>query len=317
MSSSNAAMITRLTHRFERRPLEKPNLVYYLWRYVANGLRTGRALVAPIAFNDTRDIARELTTQGIVVGPSERFLTDAGVETLSTAAAAILDQTRREDVQAIVTGTAAAKSKKAFRVDLMSQRIGADDPLLKVALDTRLLEIVATYLGMWPSLHSIGAWLNYPMDTPPTSSQLWHHDPEDLKLVKVFIYLDEVTADNGPFTYIPQTHPFGARVLDAKKHKKKERLVDDQLTDVFPPETWRICTGPPRTMIIADTLGYHRGGKPNAGTRILVTFTYTSGTPLVQPSIWLEALPGWTRSSIQRLALKHLGTSPPVKAAKK
>ena len=169
---------------------------------------------------------------------------------------------------------------------------------------------------MWPSLHSIGVWLNYPMDTPATSSQLWHHDPEDLKLVKVFIYLDEVAADNGPFTYIPQTHPFGARVLEAKKHKKKERLVDDQLTDVFPPDTWRVCTGPARTMIIADTLGYHRGGKPTTGTRLLVTFTYTSGTPLVQPSMYLSDTPAWTRSAIQRMAVKHLGTTPPVKAEK-
>src|SRR5205814_6643562 len=120
----------------------------------------------------------------------------------------------------------------------------------------------------------------------------------------------------GPFTYIPGTHPFGVNVSKAENYKKKERIADDLITRVFSPATWKVCTGPPNTMILADTLGYHRGGKPSAGTRILVTFTYTSGTPLVQPSIWLEAMPGWTRSSIQRLALKHLGTTPPVKAQK-
>ena len=149
-------MITRLTHRFERRPLEKPNAVYYLWRFVANGVRTCRALITPASFGDTRAIAREMTEQGIVVGPSERFLTDAGAAALSDAASQIHADTRSDSVQAILTGAAPPRNKKAFRIDLVSQRIPSDSPLLKVALDTRLLEIVAAYLGMWPSLHSIG-----------------------------------------------------------------------------------------------------------------------------------------------------------------
>jgi hypothetical protein len=170
---------------------------------------------------------------------------------------------------------------------------------------------------MWPALHSIGAWLNYPTETPAASSQLWHHDPEDLKLVKVFIYLEDVGEENGPFTYVPKTHPFGRKVLEADKLEKKERLGNDQISGLFPPEDWRVCTGPALTMVLADTLGYHRGGKPSAGTRTLITFTYTSGTPLVQPSIWLRGTPDWISSDIQRVAVKQLGTAPPAKRATK
>ena len=39
---------------------------------------------------------------------------------------------------------------------------GPDSPLLRVALDKKLLEIVSLYLGMWPRLHAVGAWLNFP-----------------------------------------------------------------------------------------------------------------------------------------------------------
>jgi hypothetical protein len=70
-------------------------------------------------------------------------------------------------------------------------------------------------------------------------------------------------------------------------------------------------------MILADTVGYHRGGKPTRGTRLLVTFTYTSGTPMVQPSIWLKGTPDWIASPIQRMAVRRLGNAPPVKAPKK
>ena len=37
-------MITALTRPLSRRALPQPNLVYYLWRFVANGPRTFRAL---------------------------------------------------------------------------------------------------------------------------------------------------------------------------------------------------------------------------------------------------------------------------------
>jgi hypothetical protein len=70
-------------------------------------------------------------------------------------------------------------------------------------------------------------------------------------------------------------------------------------------------------MILADTLGYHRGGKPTTGTRLLVTFTYTSGTPFVEPSIWLKSEPDWALSPIQTFAVKNLGSAPPAKNEKK
>jgi hypothetical protein len=310
-------LITRLTRRFERRRLAKPNLAYFLWRFGADGVGVWRAMTMPIAFSDARAIAQELTDRGIVVGPSDTFLSNAGRRSLSQAAATILNATRGEAVQAILTGAAPSNGKKAFRIDLIPHAIPPDSPLLQVALDDKLPEIVSDYLDMWPCLHSIGAWLNIPTGTPPASSQLWHHDPEDLKLVKAFIYLDEVKDENGPFTYIPGTHPFGANVSKAENYKKKERIADEVITKVFSPATWQVCTGPPNTMILADTLGYHRGGKPSAGTRILVTFTYTSGTPLVEPSIWLKGRPDWISSPIQRFAVRRLGTAPPIKTAKK
>ncbi len=301
--------ITDLTRRFERRPLAKPNATYYLWRFAANGVRTGRALVTPPAF-DTRAIARELAGQGIVVGPSDLFLSDAGRDALFAASGLIRNASQSDAVRDILTGVAAHSGKKNFRVDLVKGAIRGNNPLLKVALDVKLLEIVAAYLGMWPALHSIGAWLNYPTSEPATSSQLWHHDPEDLKLIKTFIYLEDVGEENGPFTYVPGTHPFGSRVPTAKRHLEKRRLADEQFTDVFPPSAWRVCTGPAGTMILADTIGYHRGGKPAAGTRLLVTFTYTSGTPLVERAIRLKGEPTWMSSAIQRYAVKQMHIAP-------
>lgn len=70
----------------------------------------------------------------------------------------------------------------------------------------------------------------------------------------------------------------------------------------FPPSSWQVCTGPAGTMILADTLGFHRGGKPTRGERVLVTFTYTSGTPILDPPIHLSAIPS-ELSRVQRAAV--------------
>ena len=307
-------MITALTRRFSRRALPQPNLTYYLWRFVANGLRTCRAVLTPVSFADVPAIAQELARQGIVVGPSDTFLTEDGRGALREAAARILERSRSDEVEAVVTGAAAAPERqKEFLVHLVSYPDGmpADDPLLKLALDRKLLEIVSSYLGLWPCLHSVGAWLNYPTDTPAQISQLWHRDPEDLRLIKVFIYLADVDEQRGPFTYIPRTHPFGAEAAGAQKLEKKKRVPDDRMNRVFPPESWRVCTGPAGTMILADTLGYHRGGKPIAGRRILITFTYTSGTPMIDRSLHVSGRPAWISAAIQRQAVRPLLKAPP------
>jgi hypothetical protein len=299
--------ITAFTKRYSRRGLSKPNAAYYLWRFVGNGTRTLRAKATHPTHPDVPAIAHRLSKDGIAVGPSHQFLSDRGQRALADASAQILDTSRSAETEALITGTGDSDRKKKFLVHLVSYSDGipADEPLLRVALDPKLLEIVTSYLGMWPSLYSIGAWLNYPTDAPAELSQVWHRDPEDLKLVKAFIYLSDVGESSGPFTYIPKTQPFGARNTKARNLDRKTRRVQDsQMT--FPPEAWKVCTGPANTMILADTVGYHRGGKPTIGRRTLVTFTFTSGTPIDDSGLWLRDRPVWATSGMQRAAVRWL-----------
>lgn len=302
------AVMRVLTRRFTRRALTKPNLVYFLWRYLANATRTYRMAATPASFDGTAALVQELREHGIVSAPSDSFLTTSGRTALVQASSEILHTSRTESVQAIVAAGASSAGKKDYVVNLVKFRHGvaADSPLLKVALDEKLLEIVASYLGFWPSLYSIAAWLNFPVDVPASKSQLWHRDPEDLQTVKVFIYLVDVDEHCGPFSYIPRTHPFGADAIKAGRFGDQRRIADESMRDVFPPTRWRVCTGPANTMILADTLGYHRGGKPTAGHRVLITFTYTSGTPIIDPPISVAGRPAWISARIQEAALEPL-----------
>ncbi len=313
-------VITDLASQYKRRSLTRRNLVYYLWRFAGNGVRTCRAVTAPIVYRETRAIAETLSNRGIVVGPSSGFLTEQGIRLLDEATRQLLEVSRRDDVQAIINGTATDTSRqKDFLIHLASFEEGlpADHVLLKLALDPKLLEIVSRYLGLWPCLHSVGAWLNYPTNDPAALSQLWHRDPEDLRLVKVFIYLSDVGEQSGPFTYIPETHPFGRAAVVARKYEKKKRLPDEQMQRLFPPESWRVCTGPAHTMILADTIGYHRGGKPTEGHRTLITFTYTSALSFVDRPMRIVGEPTWIAAPIQEYAARALRAARPPAPKKK
>jgi hypothetical protein len=290
-----------------RQALTKRNLSYFLWRFGSNGLRAYRALFAPRKYSDSEQISREIAARGIVVSDSSRFLSPAGQNALADASKNVLEISRREDIQDIATGKKASQNtKKDFIIHLVSRldELSKNDPILKVALDTKLLEIVSSYLGVWPQLYSVSAWLNYPTEDEAKTSQLWHRDPEDMKLIKVFIYLDKVDESTGPFSYIPDTHPFGSAAGKAALYEKKKRVLDNELAEVYPSSTWMSCVGPANTMILADTVGYHRGGKPSVGQRILISLTYTSGAPFSGRCFHLQEKPEWITEDIQRFALK-------------
>lgn len=299
-------MMQMIKRHYRRRALTKPNLAYFLWRYVANGGRTARALRRRGAFPDAITISQEISRHGIVVGQSDDFLTEEGRQALVEASAEILKLSQADDVQRRAVCTESNSDQlKDFIVYLVphDQELPADSPLVRLAADRKLLEIVSSYLGFLPRLHAISAWLNYPTDQPAKVSQLWHRDPEDLKIVKVFIYLVDVDENCGPFTYIPDTHPFGSDTARALQYEKRKRVLDDEIGSDFPPQTWRTCTGPKNTMILADTVGYHRGGKPSKGQRILMTFTYASATPLTDRSFHIRGEPSWVSDEIQEYAL--------------
>jgi hypothetical protein len=301
-------MISRLTNRYKRRAISAPNFAFYAWKFAANAVPTYHAMRMRMRRDGRRhqDTIAVLREQGIVMADTDRFLTEGGRAALADASSGILATANSDRVRRIIAGNDANEGKKDFLINLVKYGKGVppDEPLLKVALDRQLLEIVAAYLEMWPTLFSIGAWLNYPTDQPPAVSQLWHRDPEDLRLIKVFIYLSDVEQHSGPFSYIPRTQPFGAAVEEARRCGKAPRLSDAEVGKVFPPSTWKVCTGGAGSMILADTVGYHSGGKPTSGVRILATFTYTSATPMMTRKVQVPEMPSWASLPIQRFAIR-------------
>lgn len=132
-------------------------------------------------------------------------------------------------------------------------------------LDPFVLGIVAEYLGMVPKMAEAYVRRNFPSPYR-TMNHFWHRDLNHKHfMLKVFFFLTDCAADNGPHEFIQGSH----RQFNPLNDK---RYYDDSEVDALHP------TGSPDrivsevkagTVIIEDTRGLHRARMPEMGFRDL------------------------------------------------
>lgn len=98
--------------------------------------------------------------------------------------------------------------KKDFIYQLLGDKptLNPDDINVKFALHNEILEIVNGYFGCLTKLRFYNIWHTFISHSGPRRSMLWHRDPEDKWIVKVFLYLNDVDEGAGLFVYAPGTH---------------------------------------------------------------------------------------------------------------
>jgi hypothetical protein len=184
---------------------------------------------------------------------------------------------------------------------LLSNDIDFQSPFLRLALHHPLLKVVNGYLGLRSRLRAINVWLNLPDDGPAKESQLWHRDGDDLQIVKVFIYFTDVDMKSGPFWFIPGTHRGKGRKIAVPM--ERGRVSDARMVEAFDTARWKPCTGKAGTVILADTTGFHKGGKCEQHPRLLLTFEYVSAASQYPREFSLRGWHGQAFDAVQRDAL--------------
>ncbi len=155
-----------------------------------------------------------------------------------------------------------------------------DDPLLRLGLAPALLDTVNSYLGLWSKLNYVDAWYTIPspVERQAVASQRWHRDPEDQRLVKVFLYLSDVDAGAGPLEYVRGSHgpgPYAGHWPNPDPGTAS--YPPDGEVEARIPAADRITgTGPAGTLIFCDTYGLHRGGLATESPRVLATWAYVT-----------------------------------------
>ncbi len=153
------------------------------------------------------------------------------------------------------------------------------NPFLKIVLHQRLLDIMNSYLGVYSKFYFFTLNITDPMPqgAKPVQSQRWHRDSEDKRIPKIFIYLNDVDKEAGPFMCVRGSHYGGTwRRLFSQRPPHGSRAPYGKVEEIVPKEDITICTGRAGTIIFFDTSGLHKGGYATKKERLMFTGVFAS-----------------------------------------
>jgi hypothetical protein len=216
---------------------------------------------------------------------------------------------------------------KAYRGPLREIAEG-DTIMRKIALDPKALTALPALRGVlrspeWRGLiRYVGSrdaepvvWiqsiLRHVVAGPPDPQTALHADTFH-PTVKAWLFLTDVAADGGPFTYVPGSHRLTPERLaweqrmslaarqsaNADIRQGSFRIAPEELAALGLPEP-RAFAVPANTLIVADTYGFHARG-PSAGRSVRVeVWAYGRRSPFVP---W-AAFDPWSGAALARRSL--------------
>lgn len=245
-----------------------------VWFHIANreGKKYYQRYRIPLAPAEHR-VAADLTAHGIAVTHLNELFPHEGAALLSALQANAAEALQRDEE--------GMESNKSFLKFLWSvtPTIDADNPFIQLSVREPITNIINTYMGMYTKFNYFTLNVTTPVaeSAKPVQSQKWHRDPEDKKLCKIFLYLNDIDEDRGPFTYIKGSHYGGKwRRVFMRRPPHGCRPPPGGVERRIPPDQMRVCTGSAGTLIFCDTSGLHRGGYARSSTRLMFTGVFTS-----------------------------------------
>lgn len=278
-----AARVNRVASALERRGIRATYALHD--RALSNRSSRRRYAEAPPALDDRqRRIVDELEADGFSLLSFSDLFDDAAAWT------AIEAQAERfvAETEAGLAGdreSLRVRAGKEFVVRLHSYgvELDLDDPWFRACASRRMLDVANAYLAMWSKLEYVDMWYSVPQPEGARriSSQRWHRDFNDRRLVKVFLYLVDVDEHTGPFQYAAGSAP-GGPYGDAWPWRPlgENYPPEDELEQRLPGGAIHTFTGPRGTLLFCNTAGFHRGGFATGRPRVLATATYSSPASL-------------------------------------
>lgn len=196
--------------------------------------------------------------------------------------------TSLEELQIPSTSLAIASAKKL----LPELQVSSSDenvisvPLFKLikfpeifcwGLEERLLNIIENYIGL-PIIYHGANFRREIANGKTIGVRQWHTDVEDHRMVKIIVYLNDVSLNGGPFEYISK---HSTSLLRQTLQYSSGFVSDELIKTIVPISDWKPCTGRSGTVIFSDTRNiFHRAKPPVATDRFSITFYYTSRRPI-------------------------------------
>jgi len=183
------------------------------------------------------------------------------------------------------------------------------DPIILEVIKGRFFNIARSYLGQDIKISNIDYWLNFDnqKQEAPISSQNWHRDYEDERVLKLFLYFSDVTLNHGPLNYVKGTQK-GGEYSDVFPVSPPlgVSVSDQQVSDHFDKSKVKQFCVPKGTLVFVDTAGIHKGGFCREETRFLFTATFTTFAGISPRNYCIDKAALSAFSNHTKKALSHL-----------
>jgi hypothetical protein len=150
-------------------------------------------------------------------------------------------------------------------------------------VDPQILALVEGYLGVRPALTSVD--LRKDIGTgEQVGTRIWHLDTEDVRNIRMIVYLSDVGDGDGPFEYLPlpvteQLVADDPALAERAVRAAGDPILDDELATVVPRAQWRRVIGPAGTVAFADNTRLFHHSAVHRSERVALLYTYTSRRP--------------------------------------
>ena len=197
----------------------------------------------------------------------------------------------KRDVDEYTKGSRVGQWNKGYLIRKYPERatLSVDSPWLRLALDSRILNVVNTYLELWSKLYYFDLWYTLPVTGTAIASQNWHRDPEDRKLVKIFLYFSHVTEEAGPLQYVPGSRRSGGPYSHLWRKRHQAYPPVEEFESRIPRSEWVSSVGSAGSLVFVDTTGFHRGGYATEQTRLSATWTFVTPASYTDRRVELES----------------------------
>jgi hypothetical protein len=197
-----------------------------------------------------------------------------------------------EDAQVVIgerSGTArGGGSRQHFQQLVTDEHIARVPSILDFATSSDVLQSVIGYLGFIPTLSAakpLGVRLAESSlayvpdwDGKYRASQLFHCDYHDRPMVYVIVCLRDVTAESGPFSFLPRSvSDKAARELRYHTRGRPYRVTDDEMYRVIDRRELKELAYPAGTVLFIDSSRcFHFGSRDCEVPRYLMMYAYVS-----------------------------------------
>ncbi len=152
-----------------------------------------------------------------------------------------------------------------------------DDPWLRIAVSSRLLDVVDAYLGMWGKLTHCNQVYEAAPPEDTESWENWHRDAQDKRLVRVVLHLSDVQAGTDQLEYVPGSTGEGPYAALWPWAPGRRRVAPaTEFAELVPDSAIRTLSPRAGTIVLWNASGLHREVATARGPQILWKCSYSS-----------------------------------------